>query len=128
MARKPWSQALLNDYRELVNGKELTFKLEGQSFSGKLQTLLGTLPADASQQKEGLDPVFLTGLARLEEELAGSQSGAAVCLICLEDVGPDEATWDCQAGCFCLFHLVCIQVFYLLLVTTCHMRSAVPHT
>ncbi|KAK9827063.1 hypothetical protein WJX74_005265 [Apatococcus lobatus] len=85
MARNTWSQALLNDYRTLVE--------------------------DSSQYKDSLDPVFLTGLARLEEELAGSQSGAAVCLICLEDVRPAEATWDCQAGCHCMFHLVCIQAW-----------------
>ena len=63
-----------------------------------------------AQDQDGVDPIFLNGLARIEEDLAGGQSDCSVCLICLEDLRLDEAVWDCHNGCYCLFHLVCIQV------------------
>lgn len=35
-------------------------------------------------------------------------SGACVCLICIESVKRNESVWSCR-GCFCIFHLYCIQ-------------------
>ena len=67
----------------------------------------------AGQDSDGVDQVFLSGLARIEEDLAGSQNDCSVCLICLEDLHPDDAVWTCRDGCYCLFHLVCIQVTML---------------
>ncbi|XP_074397635.1 NF-X1-type zinc finger protein NFXL1 isoform X1 [Zonotrichia albicollis] len=36
------------------------------------------------------------------------QSGAMTCLICIASVKRNQAVWSC-CGCFCIFHLVCIQ-------------------
>ncbi|OXB83816.1 UNVERIFIED_CONTAM: hypothetical protein H355_003028 [Colinus virginianus] len=36
------------------------------------------------------------------------QSGAMTCLICIASVKRNQAVWSCS-GCFCIFHLVCIQ-------------------
>ncbi|KAM6949219.1 NF-X1-type zinc finger protein NFXL1 [Aplochiton taeniatus] len=36
------------------------------------------------------------------------QSGAITCLICIASVKRNQAVWSCS-GCFCLFHMPCIQ-------------------
>ena len=35
--------------------------------------------------------------------------GGIVCLICISGVKKADAVWTCQASCFSMFHLVCIQ-------------------
>lgn len=50
-------------------------------------------------------------LQRVQEQLHSTQSSAAVCLICLENMHHDDAVWHCYRGCCCILHLVCIQAW-----------------
>ena len=55
------------------------------------------------------DDAYEDSLRRVREHLLSCQSGAAVCLICLEAVRRTDAVWSCQRSCACDFHLLCIQ-------------------
>ncbi|KAL9275955.1 NF-X1-type zinc finger protein NFXL2-like protein [Drosera capensis] len=57
------------------------------------------------QQKDS-DSVDLT---KIQSFLNSSSSGALSCLICLERIKGTDPTWSCNALCFAVFHLVCIQ-------------------
>uniref|UniRef100_A0A8K9UTS7 Nuclear transcription factor, X-box binding-like 1 n=1 Tax=Oncorhynchus mykiss TaxID=8022 RepID=A0A8K9UTS7_ONCMY len=51
----------------------------------------------------------VTDLERTRQYLSDAfQSGAITCLICIASVKRTQAVWSC-AGCFCLFHIPCIQ-------------------
>ena len=64
----------------------------------------------AGEEQEG---AFGEGLSRVEEHVNSTASGTAVCLICLETMGNSAAVWHCWQSCHCVFHLVCIQVYFL---------------
>ncbi|KAJ7548966.1 hypothetical protein O6H91_07G035000 [Diphasiastrum complanatum] len=56
---------------------------------------------------EGL--VFASGLSKIQDLLVAAKSGATTCMICLEKVRITDPIWDCRAGCYVIFHLICIQ-------------------
>ncbi|BFZ15022.1 hypothetical protein BsWGS_18061 [Bradybaena similaris] len=43
-----------------------------------------------------------------EKLLHSFRSGTSACLVCIETIKKEEAIWSCS-GCFCMFHLPCIQ-------------------
>lgn len=45
---------------------------------------------------------------RTKNMIQEAQKGASRCLVCLEKIKPQAATWQCDQ-CYCLLHLVCIQ-------------------
>ncbi|XP_071446670.1 NF-X1-type zinc finger protein NFXL1 [Hetaerina americana] len=55
---------------------------------------LGGFSADLGRTRLFLEEVF--------------QSGSATCLICISNVGKNDAIWSCGL-CFCFFHLNCLQ-------------------
>ena len=54
---------------------------------------------------------------RVEEFLSAQREDAVVCLVCLEAIPFDAATWSCQQSCHMPFHLMCVQVCPLLAFT-----------
>ena len=65
--------------------------------------------ADGSSAED--DRELADALQRVREQLHGTQSSAAVCLICLETMHSDDAVWHCSRGCCCVLHLLCIQAW-----------------
>ena len=55
------------------------------------------------------DDAYEDSLRRVREHLLSCQSGATVCLICLEAVRRTDAVWSCRRSCASDFHLLCIQ-------------------
>ncbi|GAX77723.1 hypothetical protein CEUSTIGMA_g5166.t1 [Chlamydomonas eustigma] len=55
------------------------------------------------------DQVFTRGLERVKEYLGAAQEDGGACLICLGQIKPTEAVWDCQQGCYAVMHINCIQ-------------------
>ncbi|KAK6976666.1 NF-X1-type zinc finger protein NFXL1 [Biomphalaria glabrata] len=43
-----------------------------------------------------------------EKLLHSFRSGTSACLVCIETIKKEEAIWNCY-GCFCMFHITCIQ-------------------
>ena len=57
------------------------------------------------------DDQFKESIQRVRDHLHSSQSSAAVCLICLENMKKEDAVWHCSKGCCCVLHLLCIQAW-----------------
>ncbi|KAL4428037.1 hypothetical protein ABPG75_002126 [Micractinium tetrahymenae] len=55
------------------------------------------------------DDVFEEGVERVKEHLLSAAGEAAACMICLENIRPQDPVWSCQDGCFAVMHLPCIQ-------------------
>lgn len=72
--------------------------------------LLPGLQASNEQQQHMKDCDEANSLARLKQHLSSQHSRMAVCLICLEDIEADAAVWECRQSCYCMVHLLCIQV------------------
>lgn len=49
------------------------------------------------------------GVERVKEHLLSAAGEAACCMICLESIRPADPVWSCQAGCYAVMHLPCIQ-------------------
>ncbi|CAL1536845.1 unnamed protein product [Lymnaea stagnalis] len=47
-------------------------------------------------------------LSAQEKLLHSFRSGTSACLVCIETIKKEEAIWSCS-GCFCMFHITCIQ-------------------
>ncbi|KAH9492637.1 NF-X1-type zinc finger protein nfxl1 [Bulinus truncatus] len=43
-----------------------------------------------------------------EKLLHSFRSGTSACLVCIETIKKEDAIWNCQ-GCYCMFHITCIQ-------------------
>ncbi|XP_059151561.1 NF-X1-type zinc finger protein NFXL1-like [Physella acuta] len=43
-----------------------------------------------------------------EKLLHSFRSGTSACLVCIETIKKEEPIWSCS-GCFCMFHITCIQ-------------------
>uniref|UniRef100_A0A8K9URZ4 Nuclear transcription factor, X-box binding-like 1 n=1 Tax=Oncorhynchus mykiss TaxID=8022 RepID=A0A8K9URZ4_ONCMY len=78
-------------------------KVEGKD--GKRGKILASTLTTYTDQTGG----DVTDLERTRQYLSDAfQSGAITCLICIASVKRTQAVWSC-AGCFCLFHIPCIQ-------------------
>uniref|UniRef100_A0A8C7J6Z6 Nuclear transcription factor, X-box binding like 1 n=1 Tax=Oncorhynchus kisutch TaxID=8019 RepID=A0A8C7J6Z6_ONCKI len=78
-------------------------KVEGKD--GKRGKILASTLTTYTDQSGG----DVTDLERTRQYLSDAfQSGAITCLICIASVKRTQAVWSC-AGCFCLFHIPCIQ-------------------
>nr|XP_046185217.1 NF-X1-type zinc finger protein NFXL1-like [Oncorhynchus gorbuscha] len=78
-------------------------KVEGKD--GKRVKILSSTLTTYTDQTGG----DVTDLERTRQYLSDAfQSGAITCLICIASVKRTQAVWSC-AGCFCLFHIPCIQ-------------------
>ncbi|GBG68527.1 hypothetical protein CBR_g3071 [Chara braunii] len=69
---------------------------------------------EEEEEEEGEEVIqeFASGsLEKIRDYLIASQSGATSCLICLGKIRVSDSVWDCKKGCYCIFHLQCIQTW-----------------
>ncbi|PRW05874.1 putative mitochondrial-processing peptidase subunit beta isoform B [Chlorella sorokiniana] len=64
------------------------------------------------------DAAFEEGVERVKEHLLSAAGEAACCMICLEGIRPADPVWSCQAGCYAVMHLPCIQSWARRTLTT----------
>lgn len=60
---------------------------------------------------EDTDELFKDAVQQVRDHLHSSQSSAAVCLVCLENMKHEDAVWHCSKACCCVLHLLCIQAW-----------------
>ncbi|KAL4445363.1 hypothetical protein ABPG77_011188 [Micractinium sp. CCAP 211/92] len=58
---------------------------------------------------DGAGDAFEEGVERVKEHLLSAAGEAAACMICLENIRPQDPVWSCQDGCHAVMHLPCIQ-------------------
>lgn len=87
--------------------KQASLKYHGNPmFEGYLKACYEGGLGDISDETR--DKGFLQGVSRVEEYLQEAGDTGA-CLICLGNISPNEAVWQCEEACHVVLHLICVQ-------------------
>lgn len=80
-----------------------------------LETIGGNIQTHFEDEDQGEDiAAFMEGIKRTKEHILGATDGISACLICLEEIRPNDPIWTCSGElcplpCFAILHLACIQ-------------------